>query len=473
MFAQQLQQAVDVVDDPMPGIVFVALTVVSLVASWVWWVFLGRKRLIQDLPTSATKGVALGLNELVGTAGSPLSEASPQASVDCVWWKNEFYVEDGDNGWRKTNERQGGPLAFELTDESGTVLVRPRKAQVSAPKSYDGPYVDPVLAATDVSLVTRYLAGQTAKKKKVVERVIKAGDPVYVLGTAQLPMDSLEVYVGPDRVGHEPFLVRVGNEADALYTERFATGLACTVALASAAGAGIARADGRAIAAGGFDWATLDLWSPLISMGIVLGVLGLASLVFVYNGLVRLHHRARAAWGLIDVQLRRRHDLLPGLVETVKAHAHHEAAVQASVTQLRSSVAEELPAEPTDAAVRSADAQIRAETLALDRLLALVEAYPVLTADASFARMRAELVDTEDRVALARAFYNNSVQVLHDRAHVLPGALVAWLFGLDLEARFLDDLGGSRPVVMTSAPAPAGGPARTTSWYRGDHPSTA
>ncbi|MFV2040355.1 MAG: LemA family protein, partial [Acidimicrobiales bacterium] len=355
--------------------------------------------------------VAPGLNEVLGPATSTVAQPSPQAGVECVWWRNRFYAQDEEGNWKKTKETEGGPVAFSLEDDSGSILVRPRHAAVHAPEVYDGPDNRSMLSDdANPSLVSRYIAGMTGMRRtKVVEHAIAVGDPVYVMGTAQLPLESLDVYIGPDRVGSEPFIVHVGSEKDALSTQRVATIAGFFAALAAAAGAGVAFADGQAIQRGGFDWATLEVSTPLAFAAPVLAIMAVAVVVFWYNGLVRLRHRAQAAWGLIDVQLRRRHDLIPNLVEAVRAHGAHEARVQASVAKLRSSLTPKLPRRPTDAAVTAADSTIREESAALEQLMALAETYPVLTADESYSALRGALVDTEDRVMLAREFYNNSI----------------------------------------------------------------
>lgn len=437
----------------------------------IWWVFLGRKRVIQDLPTSTAKGVSLGLNEVIGTVECSDPHVSPQAGVECAWWRNTFYVQENDDkGWRKTGEKVGGPVWFDLVDETGRVLVRPRKAEVHGVEAYEGPYdVFSLASDPNPTLASRYIASRTAgqKRRKVVEDTIPVGSQVYVLGTAQLPHESLQPYIGPDRVGRDLFLVRVGSEDDALYRERVGVGLGAFLALVGGAAAPTlwhhsyeiaaawatepaasttAAAPGAAIDT--FGWGDIEPMWPLLGVAGVLLAMSLLSLVFTYNGLVRLRQRAQAAWSLIDVQLRRRHDLVPNLAAAVSAHAAHEAEVQRSITELRTSLLTQLPANPSDDAVRDADRAIRAEDAALGRLLALVEDYPTLTADASFSALRAELVDTEDRIALARSFYNASVQVLHDRAKAVPGNLVAWVFELDLDAEFTD-VADPRPQAAT------------------------
>lgn len=436
--------------ESVTSILLAAGVVVALVGIAVWLVFLGRKRLIQDLPTSSTRSVALGLNELAGRVECEDSVPSPQAAVECVWWKNEFFVDNGDN-WKKTGEQVGGPVGFHLVDDEGSIEVRPRRAEVHGRETHDGPPVPALLPVADANatLVSRHLAAQATrgKKRRVVEQVIPVGAEVYVLGTAQLPHESLQPLIGPDRDGSHRFMVRVGTEDDALHAERVGVGLGFLTAVIGGVGAAVAWHDGQALAAGTITWSEVSPWGPAAGVVAVLMVMAALSTVFVYNGLVLLRERVQRAWSLIDIELRRRHDLIPSLAKVVQAHAAHESEVQRAVAELRSTLASDLPAEPTDEAVVSAERQIRAETAALYRLLALVEAYPTLTADESFAALRVALIDTEDRIAAARGFYNASVQALHDRARAVPGNLVAALFDLDLDAEFTDVAEPAAPRV--------------------------
>lgn len=439
------------------------LGAVALIGLWVWATFLGRKRLIEDLPTSATTGVALGLNELVGRVETPLLESAPQSGTPCVWWENVFYVSDGEGGWKKTGDKQGGPIQFDLVDAEGRIPVRPRKAEVTAPEVYDGPPIDLGMPRdADASLVSRYIAQRSAgtKQRRVVEKAIVPGDDVYVLGTAQLPFESLDVYIGPDReTGADPFFVRVGTEADAVFTEKVGTIVGALVAFVAAAGSGIALADGQALADDRIEWAEVGLRTPLAFVAAVLAVMSVASFVFAYNGLRLLRQRADKAWSLIDVQLRRRHDLIPNLVRITTAHAEHERQVQTAIADLRGNLAADLPAKPTDDAVAHAGRGIRAEEAALDRALLVIEAYPAITADETFATVRDELVDTENRIALARTFYNNSVTALHDRAATLQGGIVSWIFELDLAVAFDAQRERRLPSAKRTPPAPMAGPS--------------
>ena len=156
---------------------------------------------------------------------------------------------------------------------------------------------------------------------------------------------------------------------------------------------------------------------------IILVVVVLAVLFFIaqYNGLVRLRNRVENAWSQIDVQLRRRYDLIPNLVETVKGYASHERETLEAVVQARNSaMAAPGPAE-----------QAQAENMltgALRQLFALSEAYPDLKANQNFRDLQEELTSTEDRIAYARQYYNDSVLSYNNKLQVFPSNVVAGMF---------------------------------------------
>jgi LemA protein len=140
--------------------------------------------------------------------------------------------------------------------------------------------------------------------------------------------------------------------------------------------------------------------------------------VFVYNRLVRLRNQARTAWADIDVQLTRRHDLVPQLVAAVQGYAGHEKAVLEAVTELRArALAEKSPARLGE--VESALEQ------AMGRLLALQEAYPDLKASANFLALQRDLVGVEDHLQYARRFYNGAVRDYNDAVQRVPDLAVA------------------------------------------------
>ena len=164
----------------------------------------------------------------------------------------------------------------------------------------------------------------------------------------------------------------------------------------------------------------------LIILAVLVVLVGLI-VVAVYNGLVRARNKVDEGWSGIDVQLTRRHDLIPNLVESVKAYAAHERAALDSVLEARSRAVGAQQAGPAGAATTAqAEASL---TGAVRGLLAVAEAYPDLKASNNFLQLQDELSDTEDQVAAARRIYNGNVQSYNSRIQTIPGNLIAGPFG--------------------------------------------
>jgi LemA protein len=171
-----------------------------------------------------------------------------------------------------------------------------------------------------------------------------------------------------------------------------------------------------------------------VLMLVVLAVLAWA--VVVFNRLVRLRNLVRAGWADIDVQLLRRHDLVPMLVEAVRGYASHEKATLDSVTALRGQ------AMQTQSPAQLAGIEQALEQ-GLGRLLLLREAYPDLKASGNFVQLQRDLVEVEDHLQYARRFYNGAVRALNDAVQKFPDLLVARGFGFR-EAEFFEPGEGGR-----------------------------
>ena len=155
---------------------------------------------------------------------------------------------------------------------------------------------------------------------------------------------------------------------------------------------------------------------------VVIVVILLLWFVGMYNGLVRLRNLVQEAWRQIDVELNRRHDLIPNLVESVKGYAAHERGVFDEVARARAAAA-----APGSGPAEQA-AQENQLTQALGRLFAVAEAYPVLRASENFQQLQAELTNTEDRIAAGRRFYNANVRELNTKVESFPSNLIAGMF---------------------------------------------
>ena len=150
-------------------------------------------------------------------------------------------------------------------------------------------------------------------------------------------------------------------------------------------------------------------------------VLGGLILMGIYNGLVRLRNAVKDAWAQIDVQLKRRYDLIPNLIETVKGYMTHERETLEAVTNARAAAA-----GATGVAERAqAEGGLSA---ALGRLFAVVEAYPDLKANQNFMALQEELTSTENKIGFARQYYNDSVMHFNNKTEMFPSNVVAGMF---------------------------------------------
>ncbi|MFA5375754.1 MAG: LemA family protein [Dehalococcoidia bacterium] len=162
-------------------------------------------------------------------------------------------------------------------------------------------------------------------------------------------------------------------------------------------------------------------------IGIVIGVIVLVLIIWLfatYNGLVKLRNQTKNAWAQIDVQLKRRHDLIPNLVETVKGYAAHERQTLEAVIQARNTA--------VGAVGKGVGEQAKAEgglSGALSKLFAVAEQYPNLKANENFLALQEELSSTENKISFSRQFYNDSVLQYNNKTQMAPSNIVAGMFG--------------------------------------------
>lgn len=177
-----------------------------------------------------------------------------------------------------------------------------------------------------------------------------------------------------------------------------------------------------------------------IAIAIVVVVILL--IVGIYNRLVTLKIRSDESWSDIDVQLKRRYDLIPNLIETVKGYAKHEKEAFENVTKARAeALGAQGPAEKSKAENQLAGA--------LKSIFAVAEAYPELKANENFAKLQDELTDTEDKIQAARRFYNGNVRDLNIAIQSFPGSIFANIFGFKKRELFeLEDSAAAEPVKV-------------------------
>src|ERR671933_261540 len=191
------------------------------------------------------------------------------------------------------------------------------------------------------------------------------------------------------------------------------------------------------------------VWVIVVLVAVVLLLL---LVVGMYNRLVRLRNRSENAWAQVDVQLRRRYDLVPNLIETVKGYAAHERGTFDEVTRARTAAQQ----------AQTVEQQAQAEnvlTAALGRLFAVAEAYPQLRATENFQQLQSQLEETEDKIAVARQLYNDAVLAYDNARETVPTSLVAAMVRFEPRPYFeIDERSQALPQADFSAlPAPQDG----------------
>jgi len=181
-----------------------------------------------------------------------------------------------------------------------------------------------------------------------------------------------------------------------------------------------------------------------IIIGIIVGVL-LIIFLAIYNGLVRRRNQVKNAWAQIDVQLKRRHDLIPNLVETAKGYMKHERETLESVTKARNL------AQQASSAGAGERAKAEGElSSVLSRLLAVVENYPDLKANQNFLALQEELASTENKISFSRQYYNDSVLRYNNQTQMFPSNIVASMTGFKASEFFEVTLAAEREAPKVS-----------------------
>jgi hypothetical protein len=376
-----------------------------------------RKRLVDTIPTCKTSGVFIGLVELKGTAECEAPLVSHLAASRCVFYSwsveehwsrtvTETYRDSQgrtrtrtrrESGW-KTVDSGGEQVPFYLRDDCGSVLVLP-----------EGAKIEPVAIMSEQcgpSHPLYYGKGPAAAvmhsdhRRRFIEKAVPLHAPVYVMGRARERDDVVAPVIAHDNAA-EMFLIstrseqQVSNRLGWMFRGLSALGMVC--------------------AAGGF--IAGDVPQPVgavVAGAAYIGAWTVAWSVMVYNSVVALRQRVNQAWANVDVQLKRRHDLIPRLVAVVQGMRDHEQETQTVLAALRQQATATAPGEsgPDPTAVTPV-------------LMALREQYPTVTADENFRRLQEALVDIEHRIALARSYYNDVATFFNTRLQVVPDRFIA------------------------------------------------
>ena len=184
-----------------------------------------------------------------------------------------------------------------------------------------------------------------------------------------------------------------------------------------------------------------------IAAYVIIGVVVVLLIIFlsIYNGLVRRRNQVKNSWAQIDVQLKRRYDLIPNLVETAKGYMKHERETLEAVTKARNL------AQQASSAGAGERAKVEGElSSVLSRLLAVVENYPDLKANQNFLALQEELASTENKISFSRQFYNDSVLRYNNQTQVFPSNIVASMFGFKASEFFEVTLAAEREAPKVS-----------------------
>ena len=383
---------------------------------------LRRKRLIDDVPTSKAQGVFIGLVELKGTAESEEPLTSYLAETRCVqyawqvdehWSRTVVETYTDAHGHSQTRSRTesgwtrvaGGTqsIPFYLKDDSGVIRIVPESATIHGVKVFDqtcsrgSPLYFAKAPAREVSNSTH--------RRRFLETAVPLHSMLYIVGRAREREDIVAAEVAHDK-GAPMFLIstrtekQVGRRYASLFWLWSILGFAAAIA-------------------GATGWSMLEtgsiLWQPLVTAtGAFVAATLLGWIWTMYNSLINLRNMVGQGRSQVDVQLKRRHDLIPNLVKTIEGYRTHESERQKLLAEIRTQTEATLPGEAGPNPVGIAP-----------MLSILVERYPELKASESFLQLQQALADTEQRIALARDYFNNIATFYNTRLDIIPDRFVA------------------------------------------------
>jgi hypothetical protein len=392
-----------------------------------------RRRLVDNLPMSKTTGAFIGLVELKGSTEAEQPLASYLTGTRCVYyhWQveeswsrtvTETYTDSQGKAQTRTRQESGWTTiasggeetAFYLQDDCGVIRIQPKGAKLEPQTvmSQTCGRGDPLYYGKGPATAV----ANSDHRRRFSEHAIALHAPLYVVGHARERDDAVAAEIAADK--QVPlFLISTRSEQQVSRGFRLGFWLFGVLGLALAIGGLVVR--DMAI-----DHPLAEDVSMLIGTGLGFLVAWLLGWVWmVYNSLIDLRQRVRQGWANVDVQLKRRHDLIPMLVTTLSGLRDYERTVQIELAALRTQLQATAPgtAGPDPAAC-------------LPLVRAVAERYPELKASESFLNLQRQLADTEQRIALARAYFNDIATFYNTRLQVVPDRFVAALGGLPLQA---------------------------------------
>lgn len=386
----------------------------------IWaFVYLRRYRLVRDTPTSRCQGVFIGFVELKGTAESESPLTSYLSKETCIHYRwtveekwsrlvNETYTDSKgktrtrvrrETGWQ-TVDSGGEEQPFYLLDSTGAVLIQPEKATIDSSvlfstyaKRGDALYYE---KGPDWEVTN------SVGFRRFTEKGIRIHQPIYVLGQARERSDCVAAEIAYDKSA-PTFLISTADENAIRRGYGWRFGLLTFLSGAVSITWPLILLNENAI---GIGW--------LITASSVFFAILLSSWIWsTFNNMIGLRNRVNQAKSLIDVQFKRRHDLIPSLVDCVKALRDHERVCQEVLTLIRSQ--QQLGGRPLPL---------------LPAMLAVKEAYPELHAEEGFLLLQKILTDAEDRIALSLNYFNEMTTAYNTAIQTFPAVLLACLCGL-------------------------------------------
>jgi len=383
---------------------------------------LRRKRLIDDVPTSKGLGVFIGLVELKGTAESEKPLTSYLAETRCVqytWqidehWSRtvqETYTDAQghtqtrsrtESGWTRV---AGGSqsIPFYLKDDTGVIRIVPEGATINSITVFNETCSPN--SALYFGKGPAHGVPNSTHQRRFHEIALPLHTMLYVIGQAREREDVVAPEIAYDK--NAPMFV-ISTRTEKQLSRRYALSFWLWLVL------------GLGVVIGGMaGWSILEkasiVWQPLVTAagGFVVALL-LGWIWAVYNSLINLHHMVEQGWSQVDVQLKRRHDLIPNLVKTVEGYRTYESEIQKLLAEIRTQT------EATPPGVAGPDFKGVAPMLNI-----IIERYPELKASESFLRLQQTLVDTEQRIALARDYFNNIATFYNTRLGIIPDRFMA------------------------------------------------
>lgn len=388
-----------------------------------------KQRLIQNIPTSKTAGVFIGLVEVKGTAECEAPITSELAKARCVHfsysvdehWRRtvtESYTDSQGNrktrtrtesGW-KTIESGGEQIPFYLKDDTGLLRILPDGAKIEP-----APIYHETARRSDPLYYSRghhFAVSNSTHKRRFSEKAIPLHQPLYIIGQSRERDDIAAAEIAHDDI-EKMFLISTRSEEK--IQKSYGGGFWALIILGL-------------VISGLAPWLIHKIltnremypfMAGSISVGVYLLQLSVRWGLMVFNDLVQLRNRVFQAASNIDVQLKRRHDLIPNLLHVVQGLKDFESKLQTHLASLR--------AQAGKSSIQNNEESI---TPCANAIIAISEAYPELKSDSTFLKLQEGISDTEDRIALARNYYNNIVTQYNTRRETIPDQFFASLAGM-------------------------------------------